>query len=256
MENGMSKQHLITSMQHPFVKNAVKLREDASTRAEQQLLLLEGLKVIYELKPAQIKALIYTSAYTQKKLPAPEEWIVTEAIMQKIAGTATPEGIVALVKLPEFLPLANVKRVIALDGISDPGNMGTLMRTALAFGWEAIYLLPNCCDPYNEKVLRAARGAHFKLQLARGSASELARAAKQHGWQQLVADLDGSAPENIASTPTGRLLVLGNEARGPSSAILEFCAPVTLSMPGEMESLNVAIAGGILMYLLSADVKR
>jgi len=108
--------------------------------------------------------------------------------------------------------------------------------------------LPNCCDPYNEKAIRAARGAHFKFPLSKGTTRDLERLV-QKGYQPLVADLRGADPQSIPVAKQ-RILVLGNEAQGPSSSILKLCQPISIPMKGEMESLNVAIAGGILLYLM------
>lgn len=244
----------LTSLQHPLVKHFVKLRTDSDYRYEQRAVILEGLKPIQEMS-SYIHKLLYTSEYASFAVPlSGEKWQVTEAIVHKISGMPSPEGILAEIRMPPFVGLnqAQHQHVLALDGISDPGNMGTLLRTALALGWDAVYFLPGSCDPFNEKALRAARGAHFKLALAKGTAEELQQWAENEKIQPLMADIKGQAAEHV-STASRRLLVLGNEAHGASSAIRQFCQPVTIPMPGEMESLNVAIAGGILLYLLSKN---
>jgi len=120
----------------------------------------------------------------------------------------------------------------------------------LRWGGTLSFFLPGGCDPFNEKVLRAARGAHFKIALARGTTEDLRLWVESNHVQPLAADLHGIAPEKIP-LETKRVLVLGNEAQGISKAVKEFCTPVTILMPGEMESLNVAVAGGILLYMLS-----
>lgn len=240
----------LESLQHPLVKHLVKLRVDSHHRLEHQALVLEGLKPIQEVS-SQITKLLYTPAYASYATTLPgEKWQVTEAILNKISGMTSPEGILAEIRMPAFVLLDKAKQVLALDGVSDPGNMGTLLRTALALGWEAVYFLPASCDPFNEKALRAARGAHFKLALAKGTPEQLQQWVKANNIQSLVANFKGKMPENVPVTPN-RLLVLGNEAHGASTAVQQFCQPVTIPMPGEMESLNVAVAGGILLYLLS-----
>jgi TrmH family RNA methyltransferase len=247
----MEKQAL-TSLQHPLVKHFVKLRTDTTYRHQHQAIVLEGLKPIQELS-LQITKLLYTSPYASFASHfIGEKWQVTEAILHKISGMSSPEGVLAEVRMPPFVSIEKVKQVLALDGISDPGNMGTLLRTGLALGWKAVYFLPGSCDPFNEKALRAARGAHFKLALAKGTAEQLQEWAKNENVQTLVADLKGKRPENIPFA-SSRLLVLGNEAHGASAAIRQFCQPVAIPMLGEMESLNVAVAGGILLYLLSKE---
>jgi RNA methyltransferase, TrmH family len=239
----------ISSLQNPLVKHWVRLRDDTDYRAQQQTLIIEGLKPIREVPKHLLVSLVYCDQSLAQDHADVEQYQVTGPIMRKMSSMISPEGVFAEVKMPLKGKLELFQRVLALDGINDPGNMGTILRTALAFGWEAVCLLPNCCDPYNDKVLRAARGAHFRLPLAEATAEELQNLAVEKKWQPLVADIHGTDPENI-STPKGCLLVLGNEAHGPSPAILKFCSKVTLPMTGNVESLNVAIAGGILMYLL------
>lgn len=239
----------VTSLQHPLVKHFVKVRTDKAYRDQCQTVILEGLKVIQELSSEVLKV-FYTSEYASF-IPscAGEKFLVTEAILNKISGMRSPEGIVAEVQMPTFSQLDVAKKVLALDGMSDPGNMGTLLRTALALGWDTLFFLPGTCDPFNEKVLRSARGAHFKLNLVKGTGEELRDWVKKNKIQSWVADLKGIAPEEI-SPASKRLLVLGNEAHGPSEVIHQFCQSVTIQMTGEMESLNVAVAGAILLYLL------
>lgn len=250
----MTMPRFLTSLQNPIVKHLVKLRIESAYRYEQNMLVIEGLKPIKEID-VFVKRIFYTPAYIAEVQEIKgEKWEINEAILHKISGMSSPEGIVAEVAMPSFVTLNKSKRVLAFDGLNDPGNVGTLLRTALAFGWEMIYFLPNCCDPFNEKVLRAARGAHFKLHLSKGSLEELQQWIIKESVQPLVADLQGLLPEKVPVAKQ-RLLVMGNEARGPSKKLKELCQAITIPMSGEMESLNVGVAGGILLYLL-ADQKE
>ncbi|SPJ31581.1 unnamed protein product [Candidatus Protochlamydia amoebophila UWE25] len=242
--------HFITSLQHPFVKHLVKLRENSRYRLEHKALILEGSKPIREVL-SFVKKIIYTSAYAPYlTFEGFEKWQVTEGIMKKISGNSTPEGVIAEIQMPPFSSLKQAQNILVLDGINDPGNLGTLMRTALAFGWNGIYLLPTSCDPYNEKVLRSARGAHFKIPLRRGNINELELLAKQGNFQTLVADLKGQILKSTVSKKR-KILIMGNEAHGPSPEVFKFAEPICIPMSGEMESLNVAVAGGILLYALN-----
>lgn len=245
----MKEERALSSLQHPLVKHFVKLRTDSSYRNENKLLMIEGIKPIQELFSSIVK-LLYTPTFEQEAARLPgEKWQITEGILKKISGMTSPEGIIAEIMMPRFVSLGKEKRVLAFDAISDPGNMGTLLRTALALGWEAVFFLPGCCDPFNEKVLRSARGAHFKLKLVKGTAKDLQFWIEQQNVQALVADLSGQPPVELPANESC-LLVLGNEAHGASESVRHFCQPITIPMPGQMESLNVAIAGGILLYLL------
>jgi TrmH family RNA methyltransferase len=132
-----------------------------------------------------------------------------------------------------------------LDRVADPGNLGTLLRSAQAFGWDGVYLIDGCCDPFNDKALRAAKGATFALPYAQGSFDRLQTLGS---WQLMVADLKGRPPEQVAvGGPLA--LVLGNEAAGVQEAIRKQGTAVTLPTAAAVDSLNVSVAGGILMYL-------
>lgn len=203
-----------------------------------------------------------------------------------------------------------LQRLLALEGVQDPGNLGTLMRTAIAFGWDGVFLLPGCCDPFNDKAVRASRGGVFRLPMASGSWRQLEQAAGEHRLVLLAAEppddkvaavgtgssvasssrstsgsSDAAAAQGHASSSAGGLpereaarpggassqrqrglvlnvggrergvcLVLGSEGQGLSQHALTVCAPVGIPMAGQMESLNVGIAGGILMFALSSGV--
>lgn len=243
----------ITSLQHPLVKHLVKLRQNRDYRYDQQSVLVEGVKPVHEVCGHLHPTLLVAWHESLFPLGHPDEAcvLVNWAVMEKISGMQSPEGLVAEIPMPQAASLKGKRRVLALDGVSDPGNVGTLLRTALALGWEGAFLLDEGCDPFNDKAMRAARGATFRLPLAWGSWHQLVQLAAEEGWLPLAADFGGQAPQPV---PRGRgvLLVLGNEATGVSDAARRLCQPVTIAMPGEMESLNVAVAGGILMYALGS----
>lgn len=245
---------MITSLQHPLVKHFGKLRVDVAYRDSCRSFILEGVKPIKEVSD-KVKQTLYTSAYASvaEALPG-EKREVLPRVIEKISGMTSPEGIIAEVAMPAFIPLGHAKRVLALDAVSDPGNMGTLLRTAVAFGFDALCLLPHCCDPFNEKVVRAARGAHFKIALSKLGRRELEQWVERERVTAWVADTSGMDPKQI-SLGDRSLLVIGNEAHGPSEAMFSFCKPISLPMQGDMESLNAAVAGGILLYLFSQEVR-
>jgi TrmH family RNA methyltransferase len=243
----------IASLQHPLVKHFVRLRQNRDYRYEHRGVIIDGIKPITELadklQPRTVMAC--DESVIPKQVKYEDALIVTEAIMQKVSGMYSPEGLVAEFPMPSSSSLKNLKRVVALDGINDPGNLGTLLRSALALGWEGVFILQESCDPYNEKALRAARGATFKLPIATGAWEDLQRLIKENDWKALAADLEGEAPSAISKND-GILLILGNEARGISDHA-ETIKKVSIRMSGPMESLNVAAAGAILMYALGGE---
>src|SRR5262249_55947302 len=156
-------------------------------------IVIEGIKPI-------IEACEHTKAKTiltcdrnllPKNLKAEQFYLVTQGVMQKISGLVHFEGLLAEMDMPTPYSLKNMRYILVLESINDPGNLGTLLRTALALGWEGAFLVGDGCDPYNEKTLRAARGACLSLPWRRGSWEELKALSSQNSLRPLVADLDG-----------------------------------------------------------------
>jgi TrmH family RNA methyltransferase len=242
---------MIASLQNPIVKHLVKLRQDRDYRYAQQSLLLMGAKPIAELSAHYLPKRVMT---VDPKLLPPhcqegELIIVGEPLMQKVTGMVRSEGIVAEFAMPAMQPLHDISRLLVLDAIGDPGNMGTLFRTALALGWPAIFIVGNSCDPYNEKALRAAKGATFHLPWQQGSWQELEALIFANGLKGYVADIHGAAVDAVGKVDRP-LLLLSNEAHGPSPEALRLCQRVSIPMGAMSESLNVATAGAILMYVM------
>lgn len=148
---------------------------------------------------------------------------------------------------------------------------GTLLRTALAFGWDGVFLLPGCADPFNEKAIRASRGACFKIPVESGDIEEWLEICDTHGLTRIGAtsstttithprphheEIHLETHEWERFKECSASLVLGSEGQGLSAAVLELCNPVSIPMIGAMESLNVASAGAILMCVFSQSIER
>lgn len=241
----------ISSAQHPLVKHMAKLRQNRDYRYDHHRIIVEGITLISDLAPVlTFRTIIARDEHLiPAKAKADEIIIGNDTILKKISGLESSEGIIAEVDMPQQASLTGKRRIIALDGVNDPGNFGTLLRSALALGWDGAFILEDSCDPFNEKAIRAARGATFRLPLAWGSWTDLDNLIKKNKLVPLVADIKGEKIDKIESSEN-TLLVLGNEARGPSQAAKEAGRAVTIEMQGNMESLNVAVAGSILMYML------
>lgn len=241
----------ITSKQNKLVKHLGKLRLNRAYRYACGTVLVEGKKLVAELSTTT--DVIHVLATDKKLLPRTvhisKAFLVNEDILKKISGLEHPEGIVAEVRMPSTPFPERCTHLIALDGISDPGNMGTILRTALALGWEGVFLFNNCCDPYNDKALRAAKGATFKIPLCSGTWEDLELFIKKNSLTPIAADIAGK-PADQAKIPKNTALVLGSEAHGLSQETRRACQTISIPMAPGMESLNVSVAGGILMYLL------
>ncbi|MCP5505435.1 MAG: RNA methyltransferase [Chlamydiales bacterium] len=234
----------IQSLQHPSVKHLVKLRKEKRYRAECQSLLIEGRKMVFE-SPLPLKTLIIlTGTPIPQKLEAETTLIVTQEILEKISGTKAPEPYLAEIPYPTSLSLAGKTKLLALDGVSDPGNVGTLIRTALALGFEGIFLTVGSADPFMDKALRASKGASLHLPIQIGTEGELLTLIEENHLSPYVADSKG---KNETSFTSPLILILGSESHGPSKVFKEIGTLISIPMIGETESLNVAVAGGILM---------
>lgn len=237
----------LLSLQHPFVKYLVNLRKDRSFRRKEQKVLAVGNKLIEELiaSRAKIETLLVESGH-ENSFPY-ETITVTHDILKKITGLMEPEPLAAVVSMPLFQDLSKTSYLLILDGIADPGNLGNLLRTALALGWDGVYLTENTCDPFNEKAIRAAKGATFRIPLQEGTWQDLVLQTKS--FTTFIADMQGSPIQKLMPKPP-LALILSKEARGARLEAKQQFQSVTIPMDGPMESLNVAAAGAILLHSL------
>lgn len=242
----------ITSVQNPLIKHLVKLRHNRDYRYDHHSVVIDGSKMVREVGKSYAPKVIVCLDPEEipKEVAAKEVILVDEKVMAKISGMNSPEGIIAEVAMPLPAELRKMEKFIVMDGINDPGNVGALIRSALAFGWDGAYIIEESCDPYNDKALRAAKGATFRLPIAWGTWEQLQMGIKGKDIKPLVADLGGTSL-NALKVKGNIMLVFGNESHGPSKFAKELCKGVTIPMSGDMESLNVGVAGGILMYELN-----
>ncbi|MBS0604857.1 MAG: RNA methyltransferase [Verrucomicrobia bacterium] len=245
----------ISSLQHPLVKHLVKLRESRDYRYECRRIVVSGQKLIKELSPRfRLRSLFIENGTSLAFSPACEEvFCVTPQILKKVTGLESPEPIAAEIDMPAEADLSSAQFLLILDGVSDPGNLGTLLRTAKALGWDGAYLTQGSTDPFNEKALRAAKGATFTLPWKSGSWENLSQFLKIKKMSVLAADAKGSDLAACKASPP-LALALGNEARGLTPDLKKVSQLIAIPMMGRMESLNVATAGAILMYALKENV--
>lgn len=230
----------ITSLQHPLVKHWLQLRTDKTYREETQRLLISGEKMAKEL-PIDILIALEPSSTIQSK----ETYLVTEPILKKITGLNQPDGFAAELSLPPPQNLTSKKYLLILDQIADPGNLGTLFRTALALNWEGVILTPGTVDLFNDKALRAAKGAQFHLPYQWLSPEEIT-SLKLHFY---TADLEGT-PLQKASFHPPLGLILSSEGQGAGAWSKTISEKIHIPMNQKSESLNVASSGAILLYAM------
>lgn len=239
----------INSLQNPLVKHLVKLRKEKSYREEMQSVLVMGTTVIQELLAHFSPKTILVEEGVLFKPQGHPFCHTSSEILKKITALSSYEGAIAEFEMPQPQSLAGKKFLLAFDALSDPGNLGTLLRSALSFGWEGVFLLPGCVDPFNDKALRASRGAIFSLPFCYGTFEDLNSLCQANHLEVLIADTKGMNIHSL-SKPKNALLVLGNEAKGPSKCCCDLGNKITIPLENNVESLNVAVAGSILMYAL------
>jgi TrmH family RNA methyltransferase len=180
---------------------------------------------------------------------------VSEVELNKLAGTDTPQGVLVVAHTPvhelEELKARDGDKLLLLDGVQDPGNFGTLVRAADALGVRAVIALPGTVDPWNPKSVRSAAGSTFHLPVIQADVPSAAAWLGANGFTLYAGDARGAAVRDV--TFAGRAaLVVGNEGAGLSDAVRSL-NPTTVAIPmrGRAESLNVGVAAGILLYLLT-----
>ncbi|XVF17382.1 hypothetical protein REPUB_Repub10bG0116800 [Reevesia pubescens] len=277
----------ITSTSNPFVKHCLKLKNSSSYRQSYASALVVGTTPIREIsryeEASQEKTLmdcllLLDKAEIPEGLEKNSVHIVriSSVVMKKLSGVQSAESIeaIALMRFPtSFLNLdvdqnesdcrrwfPSTHRILVLDGIQDPGNLGTLVRSAMAFQWGGIFLLPGCCDPFNEKALRASRGASFQQTIVSGSWYHLQTLKDTFNMKMVaghpdsnekskkVSSLSQEFVHSLAHVPV--CLVLGSEGHGLSEKSQQECELVSIPMAGKFQSLNVSVAGGIFLYML------
>ena len=241
------KKERITSLSNPTVKAVAALKEK-KYREKAGLFVVEGKKMVTE---ALQKGLNVTAIYTTEKcenlFPEHLTQFVSEEVFRKMSDEVSPEGVLATLALPTVTPRKASNTCIFLDGVRDPGNLGTILRTAAAVGVKEIYLA-DTVDPFSPKVIRSSMSGIYVVNVYRGSREELLPFVSH--LPVIVADMGG---ENVfkATLPASYCLVIGNEANGVSQ-LMKNAATHTVSLPMQsgVESLNAAVSLSVLLYVL------
>ncbi|MFW5999483.1 MAG: TrmH family RNA methyltransferase [Halanaerobiaceae bacterium] len=252
---------IITSEKNQKIKELKKLYR-SKWRRKTGRYVLEGVRLIR----AALKAgAVFDRVFVTPELAAEEDLpgrlqsrtgidviYVAQQLIENISDTVSPQGITAIVADPDYTreDITETGPVLVLDRIQDPGNMGTLIRTAAAAGYAGIICLKGCVDIYNLKVLRATMGAIFQLPVVTGEELNSFLAQMLPDERRLICcDLAGEKYYHQLSYTFPHMLVIGNEARGICNSILEVADEIVkIPLYGEVESLNAAVAGGIVIY--------
>lgn len=247
----------ITSRANPRLKELKALSADPALRAERGLFVCEGFHLLEEAVKENfpIRQLFFDGALKGDRTVraalglAEESYSVQNGALAQCSSVKTPQGVIFCCEIPKTPP-APGGQYIALDGVSDPGNAGTILRSADAFGLDGVYALGGA-DVYSPKAVRSALGAHFRLPVRGLKAGDFAAIAEETGVLLYCAAADGeNLPGDIALSKS--CIIIGSEAAGVSAEAQSACAgTVRLPMAGRAESLNAAVTAGIFCYLFS-----
>ena len=247
----------ITSLKNPKVTTWKSLK-DRKGRRETGCFLVEGRKMTEEALASAfpVEALLVDAERIEEfTLPANVPAFTMPAhVLAAVSDTKTPQGIAAIVRMAD-VPV-NGKRLVAMDGVQDPGNVGTIIRTADAAGFDGVLLSNQCADVFSPKVLRATMGSIFRMGIR--VTEDLPGALQtlvQEGASVLSSQLDGEPFYQRSALNERFVLVIGSEGNGVTDEVKAVAThKVKLPMRGGAESLNAAVAAGIMMYELTKDL--
>lgn len=230
----------ITSLQNQLIKDIVNLK-NSSLKKQKNLFLIEGedlVSLAYEEK--QVDLII--ALEEEKRFIDVDQVIVNEAIIKKISNNKSPSKILALAHYNKIKELGN--KVIFLDNVQDPGNVGTIIRTALSFSYSSVILGNNSASIYNDKVIQSSKGAIFKIPVLENIALE---ELKNQGYEIVSTYLHGAKNYQDVQINDKFVLVFGNEGQGISPITLKQSDKLIKIDMRNIDSLNVAVAAGIIM---------
>ena len=244
---------IITSKANSVVKNAKKLHQK---KYRKSAYLIEGWHLFEEAVQAgvRIEKIFALESYRDQLAAFPQTVWVSEDILQDLADTQTPQGIVAVIQKEEVgLPELHQGKFLFLEDVQDPGNVGTMIRTADAAGFTGVIVSEKSADIYSLKTLRSMQGSHFHLPIYRMPLASFVEEAKKSNLPILATTLSRESKDyRELSSLENFVLVMGNEGQGISSVMAESADQlVHIGMKGQAESLNVAVAAGILMFYFS-----
>ena len=249
---------MITSIANEKVKYVRSLYK-RRVRYREKRFVIEGVRLVEEaFRAGIVPALLFYSERVEAIPGGPElleeirkgespVFAVSEAVMKAMADTVSPQGILAVVPFVALVSPFHPSLSLVVDGLRDPGNLGTILRSANAAGVEWVTLAPQTVDPYNPKVVRGAMGAHFRLPIGALSWPEIANALA--GVQILLADVQGDQAYYKMDWTRPSALIIGGEAYGASLEAKELAtAVIAIPMQGGVESLNAAVAASVILF--------
>ena len=243
----------ITSRQNPFLKQIGKLNNSKSERRKAGMFPGEGPKLLEEAVKAgvEITATVSAEGVSVPAIPGARQVEVPREVLESLCDTKTPQGVLFLCRLPGTAAPEKLEgsRYLVLDGVQDPGNVGTVWRTADALGADGLLLVHSCADPFSPKTVRSTMGACFRLPVYEVEAEELPGLLERSGLPLYATALRHDTVDIKTADLSRSAVVIGSEGRGISDELLAMCEK-TLKIPmrERCESLNAASAATIVLW--------
>ena len=250
---------MITSTSNPQVKRLLQLQKKSKARNEEGVFVVEGLRMFIEVPKERVeKVYVSETFYNKKKHELNWEGfpleILSDSVFKHVSDTQTPQGVLCIVKQEKYnvatlLDIEN-PHFMVLDNLQDPGNLGTIVRTAEGAGVDAVFMSKDCVDIYNPKTIRSTMGSIYRTPtIYIEDTVKLLELFKEKGIKSYAAHLDGKNSYDKEDYCTGTAILIGNEGNGLRDEVSNKADIwVRIPMEGQVESLNAAIAASILMF--------
>ena len=246
----------ITSRKNAFIMQLRALASDAEARREQGAFVCDGLKLLGEAKEngAEILSVLWKEGGALSEIDCPVQAVAPAELFDYASAMKNSPGPLFTVRIPDDPEDGEIENAIILENVQDPGNVGTVLRTASAFSVGAVVLTGDCADLYGPKTVRATMGAIFRQRVLRLERDELPAWLEKHGLPLYGAALSKNA-RDLRELDLGRAAVaVGSEGQGLSPELLALCrGEVIIPMDARSESLNAAVAAAVLMWEMNRD---
>lgn len=253
---------MITSKSNPQIKRLIQLQKKSKARAEEKVFVVEGIRMFVEAPKERVEKAYFSETFFGKKkgeldLQSYPYEVLSDVVFQYVSDTQTPQGVLCIVKQVKYQKEAILKlknpHFMVLDNLQDPGNLGTIIRTAEGAGVDAVFMSKDCVDLYNSKTIRSTMGSIYRMPtIYIEDIPSLLDEFRANGVRSYAAHLEGENSYDQENYCGGTAILIGNEGNGLREEVSEKADVwVRIPMHGQVESLNAAIAASVMMFEVS-----
>lgn len=263
---------MITSTSNPRVKNLIQLQKKGKARRDQQVFVVEGIKMVLEAPKERLKEIYMSESFAKDEAHAKAAHkkaseagcfleVLSDKVFKEASDTMTPQGIMAVVEMKtctweELLGVtagknkSQEKLILILESLQDPGNLGTILRTGEGAGIDGVIMNRTSVDPYMPKVIRSTMGSIYRMKVAiADDLTEVVKKMRDDGVRVYAAHLKGKKSYYEQDYRKGTCFMIGNEANGLTDTLADMATDyILIPMSGQVESLNAGVASALLMY--------